>query len=257
MMCTEAMAENAVTLVSGLWLPFMATAGASLTVLAIQSINRYIKEQRQRVYAAGYMADVAYRLLHSELILQKHTIVPHIESVKRMVAGDQELLELTLDSDEFDILSAGPMNFIQLSEDHKILVGYDNIQIVQAFDALLYLHSNDANRLALRAFVAENLKSKKKFTECSNEHQQDLLNSYWDYLRALEHEGKRVIAFVFYIFTPMLGRYVNSRKFNLFSKETISSMLDRIESLQSEFSDFVPPREFFEQSRGGGIQGVL
>jgi len=159
-MCADHMADNSVSLVSQLWLPFLATAGASLTVLAIESINRYAKEQRQRIYATGFMADALYRLVHSELIIQKHTIAPHIEATKRMLSGDRELLERTLDTDEFDILAAGPMSFIDLVADHKLLVGYDDIQLVQAFDALLYLHANDSNRMALRSFVAENLKSK-------------------------------------------------------------------------------------------------
>lgn len=257
-MCTaETVAQNSVSLISGLWLPFLATVGASLTVLAIQSLNRYVKEHRQRIYAIGYMADVAYRLVHSELIVQKHTIVPHIEAVKRMLAGDIALLELALDTDEFDILSAGPMSFVQLPADHQLLVGYDDIHVVQAFDALRYLHSNDSNRLALRSFVAENLKSKKTFAELSDEHQQDILNTYWDYLRALEHEAKRLAAFVFYVFGPMLREYVGSRRFKLFSTKSISQMLDHISALRSEFSELIPSQEFFENSRDGGIQGAL
>ena len=111
------------------------------------------------------MVDVLYKLVQSELIIQKHTIGPHIEATKRILSGDHELLELTLDTDEFDILAAGPLTVIKLPDDHKLLVGYDNIQILQAFDALLYLHADDTGRLALRAFVAGNLKSKKQFLE--------------------------------------------------------------------------------------------
>jgi hypothetical protein len=256
-MCTDPVAADSVSLTSHLWLPFLATVGASLTVLAVQSLNQYRKEHRQRIYAAGYMADVLCRLVQSELIIQKHTVGPHIEAIKRILSGDRALLELTLDADEFDILSAGPMSFIQLPQDHKLLVGYDDIRIIQAFDALLYLHSDDSNRLALRSFVAKNLKSKKNFLELSVEHQHDTLNTYWDYLRALEHEGKRLAAFAFHIFSPMLRGYAGSKKFKLFTTKPIFETLDRISSLQSEYKEFVPSQEFFKQSRDGGIQGAL
>lgn len=251
------MAADSVSLTSQLWLPFVATVGASLTVLAIQSLNQFRKEHRQRIYAVGYMADVLYRVVQSELIIQRHTIGPHIEATKRMLSGDRALLELTLDADEFDILSAGPMSFVQLPESHKLLVGYDDIHITQAFDALQYLHSDDTNRLALRSFVAENLKSKKKFLELSIEHQQDVLNTYWDYLRGLEHEGKRLAAFAFYIFSPMLLAYAGSRKFKLFATKSIFQALGRIATLQSEYTELVPSKEFFRQSRDGGTQGAL
>jgi|CXWL01.1.fsa_nt_gi hypothetical protein len=251
------MAADSVSLTSQLWLPFVATAGASLTVLAIQSLNQFRKEHRQRIYAVGYMADVLYRGVQSELIIQKHTVDPHIEAIKRMLSGDRALIELTLDTDEFDILSAGPMSFVQLPENYKLLVGYDDIHIIQAFDALLYLHSNDTTRLALRSFVAENLKSKKKFLELGIEHQQDILNTYWDYLRGLEHEGKRLAAFAFYIFSPMLRAYAGSWKFKLFATKPIFQTLDRIASLQEEYKELVPSQEFFKQSRDGGIQGAL
>jgi hypothetical protein len=251
------MADQPVSLVSELWLPFLATVGASLTVLAIEAINRYVKEQRQRVYAVGFMVDVLYRLVHAELIILKHTIAPHIEATKRMLSGDCKLLEVTLDADEFDILAAGPMTAIDLPPDHKLLVGYDNIQLVRAFDSLLYLNSDDTQRTALRSFVAENLKSKKKFLEIGIEHQHDILNTYWDYLRALEHQANRLVAFAFHIFTPMLRTYAGSKRFTLFSTKQVFAMLDRISALQSDFKDFVPTPEFFKQSRDGGIQRVL
>lgn len=251
------MADGSISLITGLWLPFLATVGASFTVLIVQALNQFRREHRQRLYAVGYMADVLSRLLQSELVIQKHTIWPHIEATKRILSGDNKLLELTLDTDEFDILAAGPLNFINLPDDHKLLVGYDNIQIVQAFDTLLYLHADDTNRLALRAFAAENLKRKRQFLELPHEQQGDILNTYWDYLRSLEHEGKRLAAFAFYIFAPMLRMYISARKFTLFRTKSISETLDRIEDLHQQYQDFVPSQNFFEQTRDGGIQGAL
>jgi len=256
-MSPEIMADNSIPFTTGLWLPFLATVGASFTVLAAQVLNQYRKEHRQRLYAVGYMVDVLYKLVQSELIIQKHTIVPHIEATKRILSGDHELLELTLDTDEFDILAAGPLTFMKLPDDHKILVGYDNIQIVQAFDTLLHLHTDDTNRLALRAFVSENLKSKKRFLEASEDHQADVLNTYWDYLRALEHEGKRLAAFTFYIVVPMLRTYIGSKKFALFRTKSISDTLDQVQGLHGQYKEFVPGPEFFQQTRDAGIQGAL
>lgn len=256
-MCPEAMASDSISLTTGLWLPFLATAGASFTILLVQTLNQYRKEHRQRLYAVGYMADVIHKLVESELIIQKHTIRPHIEATKRILSGDHKLLELTLDSDEFDILSAGPITFMNLPDDHKLLVGYDNIQILQAFDTLLYLHIDDTNRLALRDFVAVELKSKKKFLEIDRDHQTDVLNTYWDYLRALEHEGRRLIAFSLYILVPLLREYVGSKKFMLFRTKSIAETLERLEGLQKQYQEFIPGPEFFQQSRDGGIQGAL
>jgi len=251
------MAQNTISFISQLWLPFLATAGASLTVLAIQSINRYVKEQRQRIFAIGYMADVALRTIHSELILHKHTIAPHIKAVKRMLSGEQELLELALDTDEFDILTADALSFPQLLSDHKILVGYDNIKLIQAFDTLLYMNLNESSRVALNNFVAENLKSKKRFFELSNENQQDMLNTYLNYLRAIEHDANRIVAFTMYIFAPMLKTYIETKKFRFFSTKDIAGALDNIQSIETEFREFIPQPDFFEQSMSGGIQGAL
>lgn len=251
------MADDSIPFITVLWLPFLATVGASFTVLAIQALTQLRREQRQRLYAVGYIADVLYKLAHSELIIQKHTIGPHIEATKRILSGDHELLELTLDTDEFDILAAGPLTFMQLPDDHKLLVGYDDIQIVQAFDALLHMHADDTNRLALRALVAGRLKSKRQFLELSEVHQVDALNTYWGYLRSLEHEGKRLTAFIFYIMVPRLRTYIGSKKFALFRTKPISRTLDRVEGLHLQYEEFVPGPEFFRQTRDAGIQGVL
>lgn len=251
------MVTDSISLTSQLLLPFMTTAGASLTVLAIQALNQYRKEHLQRIYVIGYMADVLLRITESELIIQKHTVGPHIEAIKRILSGDWELLELALEADEFDILTTGPMSFTQLPESHKLLVGYDDIKIIQAFDALFYFNSEDGSRLALRTFVAENLKSKMKFLELGIEHQNDILNTYWDYLRRLEHEGKRLAAFNIHIFSPMLRAYAGSKKFKFFNTKTILQTLDCIASLQAEYQEFVPSKEFIKQSIDGGIQGVL
>lgn len=256
-MSPSSITTEQVSLLSQLWLPFLATIGASITVLAIQSLNRYIREQRKKIYGATYMADVLYRLLQAELIVQKHTICPHIEATKRMLAGDRTLLELALDTDEFDILSAGPAQFVQLPEEHKLLIGFEKLDIVQAFDTLLYLHATDSNRSTIRTFVTDRLKSKKTFLKQDLDEQHDILNTYWDILLELEHEGKRFIAFGVYVLSPMLREYSDSVRFKFGTTKAISEKLDNISSLQSEYKEFVPSDDFLHTLQGGGIQNAL
>ena len=173
------------------------------------------------------------------------------------MAGDYELLELTFDSDEFDILTAGPMNFLQLPADHQLLVGYDKIRIIQAFDTIRHLHSNDSNRIAMNKLVAENLKSKKKFLEFSVEHQQDILNTYLDYLRALAHEGRRLVFFGLRVFAPALRQYIQGKRFTFFSTKSVVEGLDLLSNLKLEYGEFIPSQDFAEQTKHGGIQGAL
>lgn len=203
------------------------------------------------------MAETLWQLLHSELIIQKHTIAPHIEAVNRMLDGDRALLEIMFDSDEFDILAAGPMSFITLPQDHKLLVGYDDIRVIHVFDALLYMHTDDSNRLNLRSFVSQKLKSKYAYLGLAPEEQHEILKSYRDLLYALEHEGKRLTAFSLHVVVPALQRFVRSKKFMLFSTKPIFYTLECISALCLEHKDFIPSTEFFEETRHGGIQRAL
>ena len=83
------------------------------------------------------MTDVTVRLLHSSLIIQNNTILPHIKATKRIIDGDSNLLNTTLLADEFDILTDGAMKFNHLPEEYKVLIGYDNLRLIQCFETIL------------------------------------------------------------------------------------------------------------------------
>ena len=87
-------------------MPFSATVGAALTLLLLQYVTRRVGDKKKKLYAIFYILDICFRLLRTTFILQKHTVLPHIEMIKRILKGDVELLEDTFVSDEFDILTA-------------------------------------------------------------------------------------------------------------------------------------------------------
>ncbi|SNX50923.1 hypothetical protein VTH8203_04598 [Vibrio thalassae] len=62
-----------------LFLPFLATLGASLTVLFIQFNTRRVRESKQKVYATSYVFHQCHNILFSELSIMKATVVPHIK----------------------------------------------------------------------------------------------------------------------------------------------------------------------------------
>ena len=146
--------------------------------MLIHASNSFFKTVKKKIYAIAYMADVAVRLLQSSLIIQKNTISPHIKATKRILNGDSGLLNKILLADEFDILTDGPMRFDHLPEEYKVLIGYDNLRIVQCFETILYLYENDAKRKDFNNFVKTNLKAILAFQEKTKVEQDDILNTY-------------------------------------------------------------------------------
>lgn len=139
-------------------LSLFATIGASLALIGFQAINNFEKEQKQKIYAINYILDVAFRILSSTLIIKNHTTAPHIESTKRIIKRDSKLLEDILVTDKFDTLKAKPMDFSHLTNEFKILVGYDYIEFVQIFNTFLYINGIDKNKLDLIEFIKSNLR---------------------------------------------------------------------------------------------------
>ena len=238
-------------------IPFLSTAGASLTIIFLQFIHRVDNDRKKKLYTVAYMTDVSVRLLQMSLILNKNTIIPHIEAAKKMIAGDQELLNKTFLADEFDILTDGAIDFNNLPEEHKVLVGYDDIQLLQAFEAILYLNKIDKTKNTLNDFVKLNLKSELSFANKSLNEQADTLRTYWDYLDKLGHEEDRIIAFVLHIFLPSVRQYINRKSFLLYSKKNITTQLDRAAELHNTYSSIIPDLSFFEKSVSGGIQKII
>ncbi|MCK5092142.1 MAG: hypothetical protein KAR30_06400, partial [Gammaproteobacteria bacterium] len=198
-------------------IPFLSILGASSTIILMQFIARRVKETKQRIYAVSYICDVSIRILSSEFILARHTIKPHIEATKRIVEGDEGLLAKTFLSNEFDILTAGALDFSHLPNEYSLQIGYDDIKLVQMYDMLLYLHKNETNRLSLNKFVKENLKSMEEFLSIPEEKQKDILYTYYDYLTSLEHESNRVIFFILNNIIPAMKEYLTSYRFWLYA----------------------------------------
>jgi len=245
------------TLIDKLLLPFMATLGASLTVILVQFISRRVKETKQKIYAANYICDVSLRIIGSEFILLRHTIQPHIEATERIGNGDEELLKKTFLADEFDILTAGSPDYSHLPNEFTLQLGYDDIELVQKFEMLLYLHKNEANRLSLNAFVKENLKSMESFLSKPEEKRSDILFTYYDYLHSLQHESNRIIFFIWSVIVPAMKNYLSSYQFWLYRTSQAKSILERIEGQVADNEDLMPPADFLEQVRTGGIQNEL
>ncbi len=237
--------------------PFYATVGASITLLLLQFVTRWVTDKRKKLYAVAYILDVCHRVRSPAFILLRHTILPHIEATKRILKGDKKLLETMFMADEFDILTAGPVGFTHLSEEYKVLLGYDDIELVQMFEAINYLSLNDTNRLNLNSFVKENLKSRHKFSSLSDDKQKDVLNTYWDYLGSIEHEENRLIAFISAIVIPRMRSYTKELQFLPFSTKAAKAILAKLEADQAEYADLIPGSDFFQRSKTGGIQRVL
>jgi len=237
--------------------PFCATVGASITLLLLQFVTRWVMDGRKKVYAVAYTLDACHRIRSSSFILLRHTVLPHLEATKRILKGDANLLETIFMADEFDILTARPVDYNHLSEEHKVLLGYDDIELVQMFDAVSYLLLNDANRLNLNSFVKENLKSRHKFSSLSDDKQKDVLNTYWDYLGSIQHEENRLIAFISTIVIPRMRSYTRELQFLPFSTRAAKKILVKLEANEAENTDLVPGPDFFERSKMGGIQREL
>jgi hypothetical protein len=238
-------------------IPFLSTAGASLTVIILQSIHRVDNDRKKKLYTVAYMTEVSFRLLQSSLILKKNTIIPHIEAAKKMIEGDQDLIKKTFLADEFDILTDSAIDSNNLPEEHRVLVGYDDIQLLQAFETIVYLNRIDKTRNSLNEFVKLNLKSELSFENKSQDEQVDILSTYWDYLDKLDHEENRIIAFVLHIFLPRVQQYINRMSFLLYSKKNITKKLDRVMDLHNKFRSIIPDPSFFEKSVSGGIQNII
>lgn len=238
-------------------IPFLSTAGASLTIIILQSIHRVDNDTKKKLYTVAYMTDVGFRLLQSSLIIRKNTIIPHIEAAKKMMAGDRDLLKKTFLADEFDILTDSAIDFSNIPEEYKVLIGYDDIQLLQAFETILYLNRIDKTRKSLNEFVKLNLKSELSFENKSQDEQIDILSTYWDYLDKLDHEKNRTIAFILHIFLPRVRQYINRMRFLLYSKKNITTQLDGAAELHNKYRSIIPEPSFFEKSVSGGIQKIM
>ncbi len=228
-----------------------------MVIIYINSINRRVKESKQKIYAATYILDSSMRMLSAELIVLVHTIKPHIDASYRIAKGDQKLLETMLLTDEFDILTEAGPDFSHIPNEFSLQIGYDDLELVQVYDTLLYLFRSDSTRKSLNNFVKENLKSMDGFLQKEESEKIDILNTYIDYLDRLEHEANRLIHMIVYNVTPRLEGYISNKKLLFYSKSHAKKTIKVTNKLIQQYADYIPEQDFMEKVRNGGIQSEL
>ena len=237
--------------------PFLATLGASLTIIVLQFIQKDRKNKDKKMYAISYVATVCYQILNSNLIIKEHTIIPHIEATEKIIKGDEHLLKTAFLIDDFDILTDQSFDFNLLPEEYKVLLGCDNIRLVQSYELLVYLEKNEKMRLDFNKFVKQNLKSEHYFKSQTLEKQKDILNTYSDYLYSLKKEADRSISFIRDLLLLAIEQYIARRDFIFYSKKDVNHTIKLIYSRLEEFKDILPAGDFIPKSIKGGIQKVV
>ena len=149
------------------------------------------------------------------------------------------------------------MKFDHLSEEYKLLIGYDDIKLVQMLDMLNYLISNEYNKEALNRFVKDNLKNSHNFLSLPEAEQKEILIIYQNYLNSISKESNRTIFFICYIVCPAIQEYVNQTQFLPFSTKPVKSIVEQIDAFKESNKDLIPEADFMERVMKGGIQGAM
>jgi len=238
-------------------IPFLSTAGASLTVIFLQFIKKVDTNREEKLYAINFMADVCFRLLSASIIIKKHTIIPHIKATQQILEGDEELINTMFLADEFDVLTDEQIEFDHLPNEYKVLIGRDDMELLQAFEMVLYFSKLNKTKNSFNSYVKENLKSQHGFTEKSPEEKTQILMSYWDYLDKLKGEKDRIISFILYIVKPLLEKYITKKSFLFYSKKNIKQLLDSIDKVKKKYKEMIPGSDHIEKSIHDGIQKII
>lgn len=236
---------------------FLSTLMASLTVIFLQFSGRYIEEKRKKLYAVTYISDISSRILMAELFLKKETILPHIEATKRILEGDSGLLDTMFLADEFDILTDNPPDFNLLPEEYKVLLGIDDIDLLQSFELVIYTSKNNSTQRSFNNFVEEKLKSQHLFGQKTVVEQRDILNIYWDYLTKIQHGSDRDIRFIIDVIVPNIERYIKGKQFFIFPKKSVEIKLSRVKDVILEYASILPDKDYLGNIANSGIQKIL
>lgn len=237
--------------------PFLSTFMASLSIILLGVLGRYISERKKKLYAVAYMLDITYRLLHSTLVILKHTVIPHIVVAGKILNGDEILLKKTFDIDDFNILTDNVLQFSGLSEEYKILLGFDDIEMVSVFEAVIYLNSNISTKNSLNTFCEKEFYSYNNFISKSKQAQAECLNKYIDFLYRIKHDNKRILHFIAYVVIPRLLKYSKSLRFIFFSKAAIKDLKVLLVKDFKDYKDFIPPQNWLEEVKNGGVQNFI
>lgn len=238
-------------------IPLLSTLGATFTILSLQAIHSYLKNKEKKLYALSYMLDVSRSLLHSSIIVQARTITPHIEAIIQILQGNRKLLHDMFYADDIDILTDKAMEYNHLPEEYTVLIGYDNLRLIQTFRTILYMHENNSKRKSLNDFVKANLKSMLSFDGRTDDEQIDILNTYWDYLTSLEHGENRIMALIVHIFLPEAREYLKRKYFFLSNRKSSNETIALIDNLIDQSTSVIPTTEFFQKSVTGGVQRLV
>ena len=237
--------------------PFFSTLGATITVLLFQFVQRFVLEKKKKIFALSYIYDVCFRIIESNMILKKHTILPHIEAIERVFKGEAELLKALFDTGDFKILTEKSLNFNLLPEEHKVLVGCDNMKLVQAFEAMVYLYSQNSKSEALNNHVNDYLISETQFLLLSNPEKSEILETYLGNLESVKHENDRVIWFALFIMLPALNKYAKSIQFLGFNMKSIKSSQKQIATKVQLYEELLPDKDLMNKKKESGIQSML
>ena len=237
--------------------PFFSTLGATITVLLFQFIQRVVSEKKKKIFAISYIYDVCFRIFEVNMILKKHTILPHIEAIERVFNGEVKLLKEMFESGDFKILPDKSLYFSLLPEEYRVLLGCDNIRLIQAFEAMVYLYSQSSNSEALNNHVNDYLASETHFLSLSGPEQTEILESYLGNLNSVKHENDRAIWFVFFVMLPALNKYSKSMQFLGFNLKSIKSSQKQIALKIQEYNDLLPDQDLMNKKKESGIQSKL
>lgn len=237
--------------------PFFSTLGATLTVLTFQFVQRSVSEKKKKIFAISYMYDVCYLIYVANMILKQNTILPHIEAIERVFQGETNILQVLFDSGDFKILTENSPDFRLLPEEHKMLVGCDNIRLIQAFEAVIYLYGQKSKSEKLNNHVNEYLLSNSNFSKFSGPEQIEILKTYLDNLVSVKYENDRAIWFVLFSVLPELKQYSKSLQFFGFNRKSIKTTQENIALKIQEYKELLPENDLMSKKKKSGIQSAL
>lgn len=233
--------------------PFLATLVASLTILSVNNLNERSRRTSKKVYAATYIAESLRRALHSYLILKVDTIIPHLQAVDKVLDGDARILRALIENDEVEILQGKNFTFPSLPEDYKVLLGIDDVTIIQMWDTFRYLQETAD---AKGPFASEEMRSFDIFMSLSQQRREQILRSRRDRLERSLHEADRIIHLV-RLFYPKIKQYMSGIAFFFRAKKSFHHISVQIEQILEEYADLLPPADILEQRRCSGIKRAL
>jgi hypothetical protein len=137
------------------------------------------------------------------------------------------------------------------------LVGCDDIELIQAYETMNYLYTNDSKSRKLNSYVFEKLNSETAFLKNTSKEQSEILEIYLSNLDEVKHSYDRAIWFATYVMLPKLKKYLKGLQFLCFRKRSIKSSREKINNKLAEYNDIIPKKDLMEKKKLSGIQKSL